>query len=92
MNDTAAAVRRAGDERGLSTGAVGEWMGSHNTMIQTAVAVAAGAVLLVVRPLTASVIIWTAVVAVLVLLVVLLVSRPTPHTPPPQRRVASPIT
>jgi hypothetical protein len=92
LNDAAAGVRRAGDERGLTTGVVGEWVGTHHTLIQTSVAVAAAAVLLVVRPLTATVIIWTAVVALLLLLVVLLVSRPSPQTQPPQGRLAGPIT
>jgi hypothetical protein len=77
LRDAAAAVRRAGDERGLTTGTVGEWVGSHDAVIQTGIAVAAAAVLLVVRPLTATVIIWTTVAALLLLLVVLLVSRPS---------------
>ena len=79
LNDAASAVRRAGDERGLTTGAVGDWIGSHQTLIHTVIAVAAALVLLLVRPLTAGVIIWTTVVALLLLLVVLLVSRPTPQ-------------
>lgn len=91
LNDAAAAIRRAGDERGLSTGVAGEWIGSHNTLIQTAVAVGAAAVLLVVRPLTAAVIIWTAVVALLLLVVVLLVSRPLPQTLRSRRHLDGPI-
>jgi hypothetical protein len=82
LQDAAAGLRRAGEERGLTTGAVGEWVGSHGTVIQTGIAVAAAAVLLAVRPLTVSVIIWTTVVALLLLLVVLLVSRP-PHPAQP---------
>jgi hypothetical protein len=74
--DAAGGLRRAGDERGITTGAVGVWIGTHITVIRAGLAVAAAAVLLVVRPLTASVIIWTAVVALLLLLAVLLVSRP----------------
>jgi hypothetical protein len=77
LRNSAAAVRRAGDARGLSTGTVGEWVGSHDAVIQTGIAVAAAAVLLVVRPLTATVIIWTMVAAALLLLAVLLVSRPS---------------
>jgi len=77
LRDAAAAVRRAGDERGFSTGMVGEWVGSHATLIQTGIAVAAAAVLLVVRPLTTTVIIWTTLVALLLLLAVLVVSRPS---------------
>jgi len=92
LNDAAAAIRRAGDERGLGTGVVGEWTGSHTTLIQAAVAVVAAGVLLVVRPLTASVVIWTAVIALLVLLVVLLVSRPSRQTAPPQQPLPSPMT
>jgi hypothetical protein len=75
--DAAAGIRRAGDERGLTTGTVGEWVGSHDPVIRTGIAVAAAAVLLVVRPLTASVIVWTTVVALLLLLLVLLISRPS---------------
>jgi hypothetical protein len=44
-------------------------------VIRTRIAVTAAVVRLVARPLTASVIIWTAVVALLLLLVVLLISR-----------------
>ena len=77
LRDAAAAVRRAGDERGLSTGMVGEWVGSHVTVIHTGIAVAAAAVLLVVRPLSTTVILWTTLVALLLLLAVLLVSRPS---------------
>ena len=76
VSDAAAAVRRAGDERGFTTGVVGEWVGSHDAVIHTGIAVAAAAVLLVVRPLTAGVIIGTGVVALLLLLAVLLASRP----------------
>ena len=32
--DVAAGIRHAGDERGLTTGTVGEWVGSHDSMIQ----------------------------------------------------------
>jgi hypothetical protein len=90
LNDAAAAVRRAGDERGLSTGMVGEWVGTHDTLIRWFIAVAAAGVLLVVRPLTATVILWTAVIALLLILVVLFVSRPAPHGSPPGR-FATPI-
>jgi hypothetical protein len=75
MVDAAAGIRRAGEERGLTTGTVGEWVGSHEMVIRTRIAVTAAVVRLVARPLTASVIIWTAVVALLLLLVVLLISR-----------------
>jgi hypothetical protein len=78
LRDAAAGIRRAGEERGITTGTVGQWIGSHDTVIHAGIAVAAAAVLLVVRPLTATVIIWTTVVALLLLLAVLLVSRP-PH-------------
>jgi hypothetical protein len=50
--------------------------GSHDKVIHAGIAVAAAAVLLVVRPLTATVIIWTTLVALLLLLAVLLVARP----------------
>lgn len=77
LTDAAAAVQRAGDERGISTGTVGQWSGSHDTVIRAGIAVAAAAVLLIVRPLTATVITWTTVVALLLLLAVLLVARPS---------------
>jgi hypothetical protein len=56
---------------------VGEWVGTHHAVIHTGIAVAAAAVLLIVRPLTATVIIWTTLVALLLLLAVQHVARPS---------------
>lgn len=83
FDDSAAALRRAGDQRGIGTGATGEWVGAHAMVIRGGIAVAAAAVLMTVRPLTTGAVVWTVVMALLLLLVVLLVARPTPALPTP---------
>lgn len=72
----AAAVRSAGDRRGVSTGATGRWLDRHHALVLAAIAVVAAAVLLLSRPLSIGTVIVTAVIAVLVVAIVQLLRRP----------------
>jgi uncharacterized membrane protein len=55
---------------------VGEWIYRQRTLLRAAVAVVAALVVVLGRPLTPPLIIWTLVAAVLVLAVLELVQRP----------------
>jgi hypothetical protein len=74
-------VRGAAGRHGISTGRVGEWMYTQRVLLRSAVAVIAAAVVLFVRPLTPSLIIWTLVIAVLVVAVLELLQRPVITVP-----------
>ncbi|MEP6650400.1 MAG: hypothetical protein ABJA74_10900 [Lapillicoccus sp.] len=88
--DGAAAARGAAEARGLSTGRFGRRVGAHDRAIRTVIAVLAAAVILLLRPLSISDVLWVAVLAILALLLVLLLIRtpagegedmPTPSQP-----------
>lgn len=74
--DGVASLRGAADQRGVSTGRVGDWLHAHRQVLQTLVGLAAAAALLLMRPLSIGEIIGTLVVALLVLLVLSVVERP----------------
>lgn len=81
--DGASRLRRIGDERGISTGSFGLFLGRYRVVVQVVVGLGAAAIILFVRPLSTGQIIWTAVVAVLLLLLVELLQRPAPPAPEP---------
>lgn len=70
------AVRRAGERAGLTTGAAGAWMHRQRLLLRVAVAVVAAVIVLVVRPLSVGLIVWTLVLAVVVLAILEIVQRP----------------
>lgn len=72
----AASVRGAAEARGLTTGAAGEWMYRQRVLLRVVVAIIAAAIVLFVRPLTPSLILWTLVISVIVLWLLELVQRP----------------
>lgn len=74
--DGATAARAAAEARGVSTGRFGEWVGAHDRAIRVVIAVAAAAVILLLRPLSFSDVAWVAVLAVLALVLVLFTGRP----------------
>ena len=74
--DAAAAARGAAEERGVTTGGFGEWVGAHDRVIRVVIAVLAAAALFLLRPLSFSDVVWVAVLAVVALLLVLFVERP----------------
>jgi len=69
-------AREFGDTHNVTTGRVGEWVYRQRTLLRAAVAVIAALVVVLGRPLTLPLILWTLVVAVLVLAVLELVQRP----------------
>lgn len=69
-------LRTAAEEHGITTGRAGEWMYAQRVLLRAVVAVIAAAVVLLVRPLTPSLIVWTLVIAALVIGVLELVERP----------------
>jgi len=72
----AAAVRRAGERRGVPTGPVGQWLDEQRGFVRLVVAACAGLVVVAADRITPALVGWTALAAVLVLLVVSLVARP----------------
>lgn len=69
-------VRESAERHGISTGTAGEWLYAQRVLLRAAVAVIAAAVVLFVRPLTPSLIVWTLVIAAVVIAVLELVQRP----------------
>ncbi|WP_374009735.1 hypothetical protein [Leifsonia sp. LS-T14] len=74
-------VRASAERHGITTGRAGEWMYAQRTLLRAAVAVIAAAIVLFVRPLTPSLIIWTLVLAVLVVAILELLQRPVITVP-----------
>jgi hypothetical protein len=74
--DGAARLRRAGDARGITTGAAGRVLERQRVLVRAVIAVGAASIVLFVRPIGTAQIVWTAVVAVLLLVVVELLRRP----------------
>ncbi|MCK2035649.1 hypothetical protein KZC51_05815 [Microbacterium sp. SSW1-49] len=68
---------RAGWERhGVTTGRVGRWLYAQRTLLRVVVAVIGAAVVLLVRPLTPSLVIWTLALATLGVLLFELAEQP----------------
>ena len=74
--DTAARIRASAERSGVSTGSFGEWLHRARRYVRIAVALAAGAVALFVRPLTPAIVLWTAVLALIVILLLEVLRRP----------------
>ncbi|MWB98388.1 glycerol-3-phosphate acyltransferase [Agromyces seonyuensis] len=75
-----AALRAAGDRRGIGTGRWGEWIGRHIRELRLLVILAASAVILFVRPLSVGLVVWTLVLALLAVVILELVQRPRGET------------
>lgn len=71
-------VRDAAERHGITTGRTGEWLYAQRSLIRAAIAVISAAIVLFVRPLTTSLIVWTLVIAALVVIIFELVQRPRP--------------
>ena len=74
--DGASAARGAAEVRGVSTGRFGEWVGAHARAVRVVIALLAAAVILLLRPLSFSDVVWVAVGALVALLLVLFLGRP----------------
>ena len=72
----AASIRGAIEKRGLTTGRFGLWIHRQLVLLRVAVAVLASTVIVFVRPLTPSLILWTLAIALIVLAIIELVQRP----------------
>ncbi|WP_460461961.1 hypothetical protein [Arthrobacter pigmenti] len=75
-NETAGKVREAAENRGVTTGRIGSWVYTNRKLLRAAVAVVAAAVVLLVRPVTIELTLWTLVLSGFALLVLELVQRP----------------
>jgi len=74
------ALRDAVERRGVTTGRVGYWLHRQRVLLRAAVAVIASLVILFVRPLSPSTIVWILVVALLALALLELAQRPPATT------------
>ncbi|WP_285115808.1 bZIP transcription factor [Leifsonia sp. fls2-241-R2A-40a] len=74
-------VRESAERHGITTGRAGVWMYTQRTLLRAIVAAIAAAVVLFVRPLTPSLIIWTLVLAALAVAILELVQRPAVTVP-----------
>jgi hypothetical protein len=81
FGDGVAWVRGAAEGHGITTGRAGEWLYAQRTLLRAAVAVIAAAVVLFVRPLTTSLIVWTLVIAAVVVALLELLQRPVVQVP-----------
>lgn len=81
FGDGVAWVRGAAERHGITTGRTGQWLYAQRTLLRAAVAVIAAAVILLVRPLTTSLIVWTLVIAAVVIALLELLQRPVVQVP-----------
>lgn len=78
----AARVRGGMERYGVTTGRVGVWMHAHHALLRFFVAAIGAAVVLLVRPLSPGLVVWTVVLAALVVIVLEIAERP-PGGPAP---------
>ncbi len=77
LADAAAdALREAGERHGLTTGRFGVLVHRARLGIRVAVGVAAAAIIVFVRPLTPTIVVWTLVIALLAVLLARILERP----------------
>ena len=72
----AAQLRDLAEQHGLTTGRFGEVLYAQRVLIHVAIAVIAAAVIVFVRPISTSLIVWTLVIAVIVVALLELLQRP----------------
>ncbi len=77
----AVALREAGDRHGLSTGRFGEFVFRARLAIRVVVGLSAAAIILFVRPLTPTIVIWTLVLALLTVAIARILERPVSSVP-----------
>lgn len=81
MTDAARAARVRAEHHGITTGRIGAWIDAHHRSLLIVVGVIAAAVVLLSRPLSPAVIVWTAVLALVAVLILQLVRRPADIAP-----------
>ncbi|MHC9046512.1 hypothetical protein ACYX8G_18155 [Microbacterium saperdae] len=77
----AARVRTSLERHGVTTGGVGRWLYAQRTLLRVVVAAIGAAVVLLVRPLTPGLVLWTLVLAALVILLLEIAERPPAEVP-----------
>jgi hypothetical protein len=77
----AGSARAAAERHGITTGRVGPWLYAQRTLLRALVAAIAAAIVLFVRPLTPSLVIWTLVLSALAVALLELLQRPVIAVP-----------
>lgn len=72
----AGGAREFAQDHGVTTGRVGSWVYRQRVLLRAAVAVVASAVIVLTRPLSPTLIVWTLVIALVVVAIIELVQRP----------------
>lgn len=72
----AASLRGALERRGLSTGRVGAWLYSRRALLRGVIIVVGAGVVLLVRPLSPALVLWTLALSLLAVLILEVVERP----------------
>lgn len=72
----ASTLRGVAEKRGLTTGRVGQWMHRQRALLRSAVAVVAALIIVLVRPLTPALTLWTLVISLVVIAIIEVVQRP----------------
>lgn len=73
---TTSAIRSVGEQHGLTTGSVGEWLYRMRMPLYVLIALGFAAVLIFNRPLTLAVILWSTVIALLLIAILQVLQRP----------------
>jgi hypothetical protein len=79
--EAAGQIRGAADRRGVTTGRVGTWIYTQRTLLRAAVAVIAAVVILLVRPITPGLVLWTLVLSLIAIAILEIVQRPVITVP-----------
>jgi hypothetical protein len=69
-------LRAALEQRGISTGRVGGWLYSQRVLLRVVIAVVSAAIVLLVRPLTPALTLWTLALSLLAAFVLEIFERP----------------
>jgi hypothetical protein len=80
--DGVGSLRTKAEERGLTTGRVGERIYTQRRLLHVLIALAAAAAIVLLRPLSVADILWTVLIAILAVIIVSLVERPQRAEPP----------
>jgi hypothetical protein len=73
----AARIRASMEQHGVTTGRTGRWLFARHSLLRFLVAAIGAAVILLVRPLSPGLVLWTVVLAALVVIVLEIAERPT---------------
>lgn len=74
-------IRSLERSRGMNTGKIGDFLYEQRVLVRVVIALAVAAVIILTRPLSVGVVVWTAVIALVVLAVLSLIQGPWGPTP-----------